>query len=69
MESMLDLIKLYIVPACVGIAFFIAIRVLLGLFAPNHEGTGILAALVGAAIFGSFSRKKMLEDKGRGYRS
>ena len=65
---MLDLVKLYVVPACVGIAFFIAIRVLLGLFLPNLEGTGILAALVGAAMFGSFSRKAMLEDKARGYR-
>lgn len=65
---MLDLVKLYVVPACVGIAFFIAIRVLLGLFVPNLEGTGILAALVGAAMFGSFSRKTMLEDKARGYR-
>lgn len=65
---MLRFVKLYFVPACVGIAFFVAILVVMRQLMPTQEGIGIVAALVGTAMFGSFARKKMREDITRGYR-
>ncbi len=64
---MLDLAKLYLVPACIGIAFFIGIWVLLDVFIPGLNGPGVIAALFGTAIFGSFARKNILEDKVKGH--
>jgi hypothetical protein len=66
---MLHLIKLYVVPACVAVAFLVAVRALLHLAVPDARSLGLIVALIAGAIAGLLAAKRMREHEAAGFKA